>query len=519
VSVSFFLFFPFSLCIFLLTLHHRLELEKYDSNDLIHGGIAFQRAKNIDSHQYDLRATVKREEGNEDEEDKYTFECKYTLSRVGYYCIFVQLGKYHIRGSPFFDLQAKPGATHAKSSVAYGPGLVVAHPHQVNTFTIEGRDRLGNTRTDPENPDGTSDEFIIGVIGPAIIEGGTIEMEMDDGYTTWKNGAIDNKNGTYTVNYRIDAQKALMDHSEQLEIYVKIDDGTMFNMESMSRYDTLGEDLQAEYEQTTYDDEEKFLYDSNGTSIGYSEEEIEKIREELDEMNQPNEPITRPIEASRVNIVSSPFTVGISVNTPRASSANRLRAHRPAATNDESQALTYKLPPSELDSKSNFETKSSLSPIKLSSSGLFSSTTSSPMTPYSRELELKEQQLKQWEESLMRKQQEISKLSQSNFQSSTSNNVNSFDGSSKASKTDDMVSTPVKAALLTPAANAAKKSIMSLECTSLFRKNRVALQALFNTYASDDHVSLEQFFSLCSDFDLFPTFLNKDGILACFRKY
>ena len=67
---------------------------------------------------------------------EYVFECNYQISRVGYYCLFVQLGKHHIRGSPFFDLKGMPGGTHAKSSVAYGPGLVCAHPNTTNTFTI-----------------------------------------------------------------------------------------------------------------------------------------------------------------------------------------------------------------------------------------------------------------------------------------------------------------------------------------------------------------------------------------------
>ena len=148
----------------------RLELEKYDTRDLIKGGIAFQRAANIDSHQYDLNASIQTVNEGDDNE-AHSFVCEYKISRVGYYCMFVRLGKYHIRGSPFFDLQGKPGATHAKSSVAYGPGLVVAHPHQLNTFTIEGRDRLGNARSDSENPDGTMDDFIVGTMGPAIVEG------------------------------------------------------------------------------------------------------------------------------------------------------------------------------------------------------------------------------------------------------------------------------------------------------------------------------------------------------------
>ena len=56
---------------------------------------------------------------------------------------------------------------------------------------------------------------------------------MDDGYTSWRGGVTNNKNGTYTVNYRIDSQKALLNSLSPLEIYVKIDDGTMFNNETV----------------------------------------------------------------------------------------------------------------------------------------------------------------------------------------------------------------------------------------------------------------------------------------------
>ena len=70
---------------------------------------------------------------------------------------------------------------------------------------------------------------------------------MDDGYTSWRGGVTNNKNGTYTINYRIDSQKALLNALSPLEIYVKIDDGTMFNNETMNRYDDWGEELQEEF--------------------------------------------------------------------------------------------------------------------------------------------------------------------------------------------------------------------------------------------------------------------------------
>ena len=61
---------------------------------------------------------------------------------------------------------------------------------------------------------------------------------------------------------------------------------------------------------------------------------------------------------------------------------------------------------------------------------------------------------------------------------------------------------------------------MPPEVVALFRKSRVQLQALFHAYASpsENVVSLEQFGSLCSDFDLVPTFLNYDSMLKCFEK-
>jgi len=50
----------------------------------------------------------------------------------------------------------------------------------------------------------------------------------------------------------------------------------------------------------------------------------------------PQEParFPRPVEASRVNIVGSPFNIVISDHLPPAASNQRMRAHRPAAQND-----------------------------------------------------------------------------------------------------------------------------------------------------------------------------------------
>ena len=153
----------------------------------------------------------------------------------------------------------------------------MAHPHQLNTFTIEGRDRLGNTRSDTSaKPDGTTDEFIVGIIGPAIVEGGTIEMEMDDGYTSWRGGVIDNNNGTYTVNYRVDAQKAI-NTMTPLEIYIKIDDGTMFNSETLDRYEVWGQELHDEYMESPafYQDQEQ-QYDEHDNPIEQTEADYEE---------------------------------------------------------------------------------------------------------------------------------------------------------------------------------------------------------------------------------------------------
>ena len=88
--------------------------------------------------------------------------------------------------------------------------------------------------------------------------------------------------------------------------------------------------------------------------------------------------------------------------------------------------------------------------------------------------------------------------------------------STPASKTEaSKVEMPsIAPTLMTPSVASQPVSGMSNEAAALFRKNRSALQALFDTYATGDMVSLEQFFSMCSDFDLFPTFVNRDGVVT-----
>merc|ERR1711865_461044 len=114
-----------------------------------------------------------------------------------------------------------------------------------------------------------------------------------------------------------------------------------------------------------------------------------------------------------------------------------------------------------------------------------------------------------------------SSMGNSNVGSNLGTNGSSSYPSTPASKTEaSKVEMPSSMAptLMTPSVTSQPVSGMSNEAAALFRKNRSALQALFDTYATGDMVSLEQFFSMCSDFDLFPTFVNRDGVVTCFGK-
>ena len=118
---------------------------------------------------------------------------------------------------------------------------------------------------------------------------------MDDGYTSWRGGVTNNKNGTYTINYRIDSQKALLNALSPLEIYVKIDDGTMFNNETMNRYDHWGEELQEEFlaSEAAFDEglpEE----DEEGNYIEHTAEEYEAHELQVEEDNARNKAVGRP---------------------------------------------------------------------------------------------------------------------------------------------------------------------------------------------------------------------------------
>jgi hypothetical protein len=557
--------------------YSRLEYEKMDDKDLISGGEQFQRAKNIDAHQYDLTAKLKMlddDDGDDYADNEWVFECNYTIARVGYYCLFVQLGRHHIRGSPFFDLTGMPGSTHAKSSVAYGPGLVVANPHTINSFTIEARDRLGNARgADAMANDDVKDQFIIGVVGPATIEMGKIEAKLDD-YVSWRGGVIDNNNGTYTVNYKVNnTQKALAHPGAEIQIYIKIDDGTMFNKLTMDKYRVVGEQLadglipgplgepweqhESEMEPVQYDEEGYEIdpaeeYDSedeenehlpHGWKIKYDDELGQPYYlNTLTDERQDYEPqdiacLPRPVEASRVNIVGSPFCVTISDHLPSAASEKRLRAHRPAAPNDSINDMKQ----GEIDTKT--DAPSSFTSSTLSSAMSYGSPAPGPApgTPSNHELEAKARQLQQWEDSIRRQQEELQQEKQrfqqgGNYSNSPNNYPSTpLGGASKAaSKTEEppivtpSVRQPVNIAAKAPAAApaapaaaaaAASGDTMTPEASSLFRKNRQALQSLYDTYASNsDGLSLESFFSMCSDFDLFPTFLNRDGIVTCYGR-
>ena len=273
-----------------------------------------------------------------------SLECEYTISRVGYYCLTVRLGKHHIRTSPGWVI-GMPGRSHARSSVAYGPGLVVAHPHQVNTFTIESRDCLGNTRAGvvsvEEDEDETlieKDDFVIGVIGPAMIEGGVIESQMDD-YVSWRNGARDNRDGTFTVTYRMDPSVEIKPFTP-IQFFIKLDDGTMFSEKSMMDYRGKTEGYREGYEE--------YKYTHGDPDENNQEEAVEVYNEETGEMewqypeeeeDEEDEVMQRPVEESRVNISGSPFQITISDHLPGHGDPARLRAHRPAAANDEVSGL------------------------------------------------------------------------------------------------------------------------------------------------------------------------------------
>ena len=131
-----------------------------------------------------------------------------------------------------------------------------------------------------EKQDGKKDEYIIGVIGPALIENATIEEEMD-GYVSWRGGVVDNGNGTYTVNYKIDHTKGVAAHNgATIDMYIKIDDGTMFSTGTMESYNHIGDSLRDGLipnsdEQWDGEVTEKIELDEYGDPIE-SEEEVDE---------------------------------------------------------------------------------------------------------------------------------------------------------------------------------------------------------------------------------------------------
>ena len=254
--------------------------------------------------------------------------------------------------------------------------------------------------------------------------------------------------------------------------------------------------------------------------------------------------ITRPVYESRVNIVRSPFEVPISENTIM-SAGGKGAETRPLASNDPGAEEAAK--------KSNSDKSGSGGALTFSKDAFHTdlmagsaNASSAALVAKRLELDRREAQIKQMEERLaaqsraldnarraaasldqkqQQQQQQQRTFAAERLSTPSSNNFAAVDAGAKYSTKSDEPPARSKA-LVTPgpsqnspaASSNTGPSVVSDEARGLLRRSRPALQSLFDTYSNNNLVTLKQFFRLCADFDLYPTFLTRAGVKKCFEK-
>ncbi|KAL1507812.1 hypothetical protein AB1Y20_007420 [Prymnesium parvum] len=117
------------------------------------------------------------------EDGRYTIRYQPTLA--GRYSLSCTLRNEQIKSAPF-PLNVLPAAAHAPSCVFYGPGTSSGSVGVSTEFTIEARDKFGNSRGEG------GDNFVVVLIGPGASAAEHRAELVDDGY------------GKYQVHYHID---------------------------------------------------------------------------------------------------------------------------------------------------------------------------------------------------------------------------------------------------------------------------------------------------------------------------
>ena len=344
--------------------------------------------------------------------------------------------------------------------------------------------------------------------------------------------AVDNGNGTYTVRYSVNNGE--LPSANPLKIRVKIDDGTMFNMSSVNLYKKNNDEMREHHRAHEMQDDSEFD----------PQQQYDPEHEPEDETDDFMDEITRPVYESRVNIVRSPFEVPISENTIM-SAGGKGAETRPLASNDPGAEEAAK--------KSNSDKSGSGGALTFSKDAFHTdlmagsaNASSAALVAKRLELDRREAQIKQMEERLaaqsraldnarraaasldqkqQQQQQQQRTFAAERLSTPSSNNFAAVDAGAKYSTKSDEPPARSKA-LVTPgpsqnspaASSNTGPSVVSDEARGLLRRSRPALQSLFDTYSNNNLVTLKQFFRLCADFDLYPTFLTRAGVKKCFEK-
>ncbi len=467
---------------------------------------------------YDLHPEYDHDEGH--------FVVRYTVSRVADYRLKILREQHHIYGSPF-HVVALPGNTYAKMCKATGNGVLFSNPRQLNTFTIEACDKMGNRK------DVGGDQFYVEYEGPAIANG----TKSEKGFAL----PIDNGDGTYTCKYSVDVEAARNMVRPFVSINVRIDDGSHFSQSTLDRFRMMSAP-----EMSHFNDFE------NGE--GY-EESVDK----------PEKVITRP--AWYVHIKGSPFHVPIAnsyseayplggapgelpqnspmrspINIANSSNINNssgqksyentsplrkaqfeaMWARQQSATSRNGQLLHSVGSRFEGSPKASYEMNGDENLARLAKDNTkFHNTVHAEREAAlaEREMKLREQEAKirqqarQVDEQKARMDDQMNHIQRMGVEVNSAIGVgsvlNSPLGTPKINNNNISNSMTNQSPLNTSGTN---------ESSALFARFSQPLHLVFKYYAGSagGALTLEQYMRLGQDYDLYPTFLNKNELKKCF---
>ena len=465
---------------------------------------------------YDLHPEYDPDEGH--------FVVRYTVSRVASYRLKILRDQHHIYGSPF-HVVALPGSIYAKMCGATGNGIAFANPRNINTFTIEARDKMGNRK------DTGGDQFFVQYEGAAIANG----TKNEEGFIL----PIDNGDGTYTCKYNVDVEAARKMVRPFVTINVRIDDGSHFSQGSLDRFRVMSNMYE---DGTGVDDEYGDHYDEYGNVIEKPQKTIERPAWHVHIKGSPFQiPIANsydeafPLGGAPGGLMNSPMLKNLRNNSPSKqtsySETSPLRKAQfeamYAAQQSNSNALLHAVGSRfEGSPKASYEVANGgdVNLARLAEGN--NEFTNAAHAQREAALQEREMKLRQQEEMIRNQARQVEEQ-----KARMNNQMNRIQRIGAEVNNAVGVGGSMNSPLGTPRMNnnqnndssnmISQTTMMSGgtdESGALFAKFAQPLHLVFKYYAgsSGGALTLEQYMRLGQDYDLYPTFLNKSELKKCF---